>query len=101
MTPFELVGEGLRVQEALSHLNLLTYLTPKCRTRMLAARRAELLLSRCDVWTSLCRVSDDAAWCGVRDDGGEMYGLSRAEDFLWTVAFLFNVTCGHASGIEG
>lgn len=24
----------------------------------------------------------------------------RAED-LWTVAFLFNVTCGHASGIEG
>ena len=37
----------------------------------------------CDVWTSLCRVSDDAAWCGVRavsDDGGEikeMSGLSH------------------------
>ena len=54
-----------------------------------------IIAAACDVWTSLCRVSDDAAWCGVRavsDDGGEIKEID-----VWAFASSlmgFFVDCG-------
>lgn len=84
MTPFELVGEGLRVQDASSHQTLFDVFDAEMSSPHACCQAGGITVAAaCDVWTSLCRVSDDAAWCGVRavsDDGGEikeMSGLSH------------------------